>query len=169
YNVGLTVLSGLIAVAGAGVGFWVARSTERMALGGALVGFAIGAMHYAGMAGVLIQAHEVWNIAYIEASLVLSASFGAAAVSRAQLTPDLKGRIISAILLTMGVCGMHFMGMAGLTLIPDPSIVIPQDTLAIVWFAIALTAVVLLIVGLGIVASLVDQHIAEIEVAKREL
>src|SRR6185436_2928400 len=50
YNVGLTVLSGLIAVAGAGVGFWVARSTERMALGGAIVGFAIGAMHYAGMA-----------------------------------------------------------------------------------------------------------------------
>ncbi len=169
YNVGLTVLSGFIALAGAGLGFWIARSTERMAFGGAVVGFAIGAMHYAGMAGVLLQAQEQWDIIYVQISLLIGASFGAAALSRAQLTPDLHGRIISAILLTVGICGTHFIGMAALTLIPDPSIVIPEDTLALVWFAIALTAVILLILGLGIVGALVDQHIGEIEVAKREL
>lgn len=169
YDVDLTLLSGFIAVCGAGLGFWVARSTERMALGGAIVGFAIGAMYYVGMWGVMFQAREQWDIAYIQASLVIGASCGAAALSRAQLTPDLRGRIVSAMLLTIGVCGTHFVGVAALTLIPDPSIVIPADTLAIVWFAIALTAVVFLIVGLGFVGSLVDQHISEIEVAKREL
>ena len=44
YNVGLTVLSGVIAVAGAGLGFCVARNTEQMALGGAIVGLPISLM-----------------------------------------------------------------------------------------------------------------------------
>jgi signal transduction histidine kinase len=121
------------------------------------------------MWGVLYRARQQWDIAYIQASLVIGASFGAAALSRAQLTPDLRGRIISAMLLTMAVCGTHFTGMVALTLIPDSSISMPQDTLAFVWFAIALTAVVFLIVGLGFVGSLVDQHIGQMESAKREL
>src|SRR5262249_48338199 len=39
YDVGMTVLAGFVAVAGSGVGYLIARSTERMAFGGAIVGF----------------------------------------------------------------------------------------------------------------------------------
>jgi signal transduction histidine kinase len=59
--------------------------------------------------------------------------------------------------------------VAGRSCVSDTSIDIPQDTLVIVWFAIALTAVVLLIVGLGIVSTLIDQHLQQIEAAKSEL
>jgi len=169
YDVGMTVLSGLIAVLGCGLGFYVARGTERMALGGSIVGFAIGAMHFTGVAAVTFQAQVEWNILYFEAAVLTAASFGAAALARAQLTPDVRGRIVGAALLTTGIFGMHFIAMAGRTFVPDPSIFIPEDTLVIVWFAIALTAVVLLIVGLGIVGTLVDQHLQEIEAAKGEL
>lgn len=169
YDVGLTVISGLIAVAGCGLGFYVARGTERMALGGAIVGFAISAMHFTGMAAVTFQAHVQWDILYFEAAVLTGASFGAAALARAQLTPDIRGRIVGAVVLTAGIFGTYFIAMAGRTLVPDPSIFIPEDTLVIVWFAIALTAVVLLIVGLGIVGALVDQHLQEIEATKSEL
>jgi len=169
YNVGLTVISGLIAVLGCGLGFYVARSSERMALGGAIVGFAIAAMHYTGIAAVTFQAHVQWDLLYFQVAILTGASFGAAALSRAQLTPDVRGRIMSALLLTAGICGTHFIGIAGLTFVPDASIVIPQDTLPILWFAIALTAVILLIVGLGLFSNLIDQHIQEIEATKREL
>lgn len=169
YDVGLTVISGLIAVLGCGIGFYVARGTERMALGGSIVGFAIGAMHFTGMAAVTFQAYVQWDILYFEAAVLTGASFGAAALARAQLTPDVRGRIVGAVLLTAGIFGTYFVAMAGRTLVPDPSIFIPEDTLVIVWFAIALTAVVLLIVGLGIVGALVDQHLQEIEAAKGEL
>jgi len=169
YDVGLTVISGLIAVLGCGLGFYVARGTERMALGGAIVGFAIGAMHFTGLAAVTFQAQVQWDILYFEAAVLTGASFGAAALARAQLTPDVRGRIMGAVLLTAGIFGTYFVAMAGRTLVPDPSIFIPEDTLVIVWFAIALTAVVLLIVGLGIVGALVDQHLQEIEAAKGEL
>jgi signal transduction histidine kinase len=169
YDVGLTVISGLIAVAGCGLGFYIARGTESMALGGAIVGFAIAGMHFSGVAAVTFQAQVHWQILYFEAAVLTGASFGAAALSRAQLTPDVRGRIVGAAFLTAGIFGTHFVAMAGRTFVPDPSIAIPEDTLVIVWFAIALTAVVLLIVGLGIVGTLVDQHLQEIEAAKGEL
>ena len=169
YDVGLTVISGLIAVAGCGLGFFVARGTERMALGGSIVGFAIGAMHFTGLAAVTFQARVQWDILVFEAAVITGASFGAAALARAQLTPDVRGRLVGAVLLTAGVFGTYFIAMAGRTYLPDPSIVIPEDTLVIVWFAIALTAVVLLIIGLGIVGALVDQHLQEIETTKHEL
>ena len=169
YNVSMTVTSGLIAVLGCGVGFYVARGTERMALGGSIVGFTIGAMHFTGIAAVTFQAHVQWSTLYFQAAVLTGASFGAAALARAQLTPDVRGRIMGAVLLTAGIFGTHLVAMAGRTFFPDPSIVIPNDTLVIVWFAIALTAVVLLIVGLGIVGALIDQHLQEIEAAKTEL
>ena len=169
YDVGMTVISGVVAVMGCGLGFYVARTSERMALGGAIVGFATGAMHYIGMEAVTFQGHVQGDILYFEIAVLTGASFGAAALARAQLTPDLRGRIIGALLLTAGICGTHFIGIAGLAIVPDASIEIPQDTLGIVWFAIALTAVVLLILGLGIVGNLVDQHIQDIEAAKRDL
>ena len=169
YNVGMTVLSGLIAVLGCGIGFYVARGTEQMALGGAIVGFTIAVMHFTGVAAVTFQAQVEWDIISFEAAVLTGASFGAAALARARLTPDVRGRITGAMLLTAGILGIHFVAMAGRDFVLDPSIVIPQDTLVIVWFAIALTAVVLLIVGLGIVGALVDQHLREIETAKVEL
>jgi len=169
YDVTLTLAAGMIAVLGSGVGFLVARSTERMALGGAIVGFAIGAMHYVAMAGVQLPAQRSWDANTIATSLLVGASFGAAALSRAQLMPNLRGRLISALLLTTGIGATYFVGMAALTLSPDPSIIVGPNTFGLIWFAIALTSVVLMIVGLGVVGTLVDQHIGEIEATKREL
>ena len=169
YDVTLAVLSGIVVVAGSGAGFFVARGTERMALGGAIVGFAIAAMQLIGMASLILQAQVEWDTVYLQAAVVVGASFGAAALSRAQLTPDLAGRIAGAALLTTSVIATHFVAMSALSITPDPSIVIPENTLAVVWFAIALTAVVLLIIGLGIAGALIDQHIQEVEAGKREL
>src|SRR5262245_30834448 len=169
YDVDLFVMSGLVAVVGCGLGFYIARSTERMALGGAVVGFAIGAMHYIGMTAVTFQARVQWDALYFETASLVGASFCAAALARAQLTPDIRGRLAGSTYLTAGIFGTHFIAMAGRSFTPDPNIVIPQDTLVLVWFAFALTAVVLLIVGLGIVGTLVDQHLHGIESAKAEL
>jgi signal transduction histidine kinase len=169
YHVGLTVTSGLVAVAGCGLGFYIAQGTERLALGGTFVGLAIAALHFSGMTAVEFQAKIEWNILYFQAAVVIIASFGAAALARAQLTPDVRGRVVGAVLLTTGTSASYFVAMAGRTFVADSSIVIAEDTLALVWFAIALTAVVLLIAGLGIVGTLIDQHLQEIEARKSEL
>jgi len=38
-----------------------------------------------------------------------------------------------------------------------------------IWFSVAITAICILIVGLGVIGSLVDQHISELETTKRKL
>jgi signal transduction histidine kinase len=169
YDPVLTVISGVVAIVGCGVGFHLARTADRMALGGAVIGAAIAAMHYIGMLGVDFAARESWDITYVQVSVVLVLSFAAASRPRAELMPDAKGRILSASLLTMGVCGLHFVGMAALTLSSEAVAAPAQDGMGQVWFAIALTAVIILIVGFGLVGALIDQHLTELYAAKREL
>ncbi|MBV9540617.1 MAG: hypothetical protein JO167_05065, partial [Alphaproteobacteria bacterium] len=60
YDVGLTVLSAVIAMTMCGVGFIVAVSRFPSAWGGAITGAAIGTMHYVGMAAVRAPADAIW-------------------------------------------------------------------------------------------------------------
>src|SRR5271168_2822465 len=52
YAIGLTALSVAVAIALSGLGFVIALIFRHAALGGAVVGAAIGAMHYLGMAAL---------------------------------------------------------------------------------------------------------------------
>jgi len=60
YDITLTVLSVLIAIALCGAGFALAVIGGRPFWGGALTGSAIGIMHYVGMAAVRAPAREAW-------------------------------------------------------------------------------------------------------------
>ncbi len=151
YDVTLTALSALIAVVASGLGFAVAVRKGRAALGGAIAGAAISAMHYVGMAGVQLQAQEHWDAVYVAASIVIGIGFGAAALAAARRIRALGGLVSGALLLTVAICGMHFTGMAALSLTPDPTLPIPAQTILPLWLSVAITAITLLIVGFGLV------------------
>jgi len=72
-------------------------------------------------------------------------------------------------MLAASIMTTYFVGLAALDLTPDPSITVPENTTLPVLFGISLTAVVMLIIGLGIIGALADRYVAEIESAKREL
>ncbi len=71
FDGGLTALSALIAVGLSGAGFAFALGRYGGVIGGTVTGFAIGAMHYAGMAAVELPARETWDIGYVAASLLI--------------------------------------------------------------------------------------------------
>ena len=166
YDVGRTITSGLIAVVASAVGLYVARTTEKMAVGGAILGFGIGAMHYVGLTALTFQGRVQLDAGYLAVAMLSGTSFGAAALSRARLSADIGGRLVGTVLLTTGICITHYVGLAGLTIVPDMSILIPPESFASLWFAIALTTVVLLILGVGIFGNLIDRHIHHIEETK---
>jgi signal transduction histidine kinase len=169
YDIALTALSALIAVAASGLGFAVGVRKGRAALGGAIAGAAISAMHYVGMAGVHLQAREHWDVVYIAASIAIGVGFGAAAFVAARRITALRGLAVGTLLLTLGICGMHFTGMAALSFTPDPTLAVPKQTILPLFLSVAITAITVLIVSFGLVGALVDQHVSEIEAAKREL
>ena len=96
-----------------------------------------------------------------------------------------KGLMNGTNLMCLGIAGMHFTAMSALTLTFDPTIASPQSaSMPPQWLAITVAAVMAMIVVLGLVAAVIDHHLAsravheaerlrahvvELEATKREL
>jgi len=182
YDTGLTIISALIAIVISGFGYWVAL--RRPLVGGAVVGAAICVMHYVGMAALRLPADVIWNLHYVEASVILGVGLTAAAMLVVIHSHSVRGMLGGAALFTLAVCAMHFTGMTAETFKPDPLVATPEVLVAPSTLAIAIAAVAFLIVTLGLVGSLVDaylerlvsseaerqrRHIEELEATKMEL
>ena len=168
YNAGNALLAAALGIVCSGLGFaMVVR--RHTALGGAIVGAAVAVMNYAVMAALRLPAHEHWNGSYVGISFVVGIGFGAAALTLSRRRPGLSGQIAAALIMTLGTLGTHFLGMAALSLTPDPSLSVPSEMIPPIWFSVAITAICILVVGLGVIGSLVDQHISELEATKGKL
>jgi signal transduction histidine kinase len=168
YDAGLALLAAAGGIACFGLGFaFVVR--RHVILGGAAVGAAATVMNYIVMATLRLPAHEHWNADCVALSFLIGTGLGVAALWLWRKRPDWRGQFAAALLLTGGVLAAHFVGMVGLSLTPDPSLPVPSEMIPPIWFSVAITAICVLIVGLGVIGSLVDQHICELEATKGEL
>jgi signal transduction histidine kinase len=161
YDGGLTALSIVIAVTLCSLGFALALRPGSAALGGALTGAAISAMHYTGMMAVRISASPHWDMGYVVASVVIGVGLSAAAMQIAFKSRRAFGYAAGTLLFTLAICGMHFTGMAAVSYVPDPLIAIPPAVLEPVALATAVAAGAILIVALGLIGVIVDNHLAQ--------
>jgi signal transduction histidine kinase len=159
YDAGLTALSVVIAATLCAGGFGVALSRFGPVVGGAITGAAISAMHYLGMAGVRLPASAVWDARYIAASVVIGVAATALAMKVAH-RGGLRANLSGALLFTLAIVGMHFTAMAAVTYWPDPSVAVADAVMDPTALAVSVAAVAMLIVALGFVGALVDQHLA---------
>jgi signal transduction histidine kinase len=160
YAIAWTAYSIGIAVALSGIGFTLMFQPGCTGLGGAIVGLGISAMHYVGMHGLRGYFHVAWSEDYVAASVLCAIAFGMAATCTFQKVKGLHGLIATASLWTAGICVMHFTGMSAATLVPDPSVDIPDFAIAPAGLSIAVTAITVLIVALGQVSAQLDRHLA---------
>jgi signal transduction histidine kinase len=185
YDVGTTALSIVIAVAVTLVGLAIAFAGERwVLLGGAVVGAAIGAMHFVGMIAVEAQAEQVWNGRLVAASLAVGVVFSAVAIRIGIDGTGLRRRVTAASVFAAAICALHFTAMDAVQFIPDPRLDLPDAVAAPAWLAVAIAAVAIMIVAVGLLGAIFDQylaeraegealrlraHVQELEAAKREL
>lgn len=184
YDFGLTALSVVIAVIVSGCGWFAAIFRGQRVLGGALIGAAVGAMHYTGMAALLVPATKHWDMHYAHASLAIGLVVGALAITVGLRRDSLRARLGGASLLALAICGLHFTAMTALELRLDPTVAFSREVMAPDLLAVVVAAITLLIVALGFAGSMFDQHlaqraaqeaerlrqyVAELEVTKREL
>ena len=184
YDPGTTVLSFAVAIVFSTIGFAIAARVKPAGIGGAIVGLAIGAMHYIGMAAVNAHGYILWDRGFVAASIILGTVFAAAATQAAY---SLRGvwRVHAAwVLLALGICSLHFTGMAAMSISGDPAVEIPANAFDSFILAIAVAAVSLLIVILAYAGIAMDRHLSnravqearrlrayvtELEETKREL
>ena len=124
YDVGLTVLSLVIAVfvTGAGLAIAVQQPFRHSAvLGGAIVGAGIAAMHFTGMAALSNGPGRLkWSGDLVGLSIVFGIMLGGSALFVAQRREDWRSFLIAAGLLTLAIVSMHFTAMGAIDIVPDP-------------------------------------------------
>ena len=125
YDVALNVLSLLIAMLITGAGLPVALSKSRektaAAMGGAVVGAGVAAMHYTGMSALEVPARLTWSPGLVIASVAFGVTLAGLALYVAAL-PFARGRsLLATALLTLAIVSTHFTGMGAVLLVPDPT------------------------------------------------
>jgi signal transduction histidine kinase len=176
YDLGLTIWSVVLAVAGSWAGIALMlndRQGDRSgaAIAGGIVGGTMSAMHYMGMSAVRIPAIIHHDRLTMAASVVVGVGLAAAAfliAGQPHGQPErqpagrsgYKRRIGGAVVFAAGICGLHFIGMAGVSLAPNPLLDVPRYVLAPTSLAIAVAAVTVMIVAFALAGSIIDQHLA---------
>ena len=126
------------------------------AIGGAIVGVAISAMHYLGMAAYRVDGIVTWDWHYVTASVLLSCALAALAfdvLNRAWAAH----RVLAALLLGTAVGMLHFTGMAAMSIAP---LRLGGGLSDATFGALGVTTAFagLLVVGCAAVSALLDSH-----------
>jgi signal transduction histidine kinase len=159
FDTEITLLSVAIAMTLCGAGFALAVSRAGGALGGVVVGLAICAMHYVGMAALDLPARAVWTQGYVIASLLIGPSLSGLAMHiavrrRCGLCPLAVG------LFALAVVSMHFTGMSAVTFIPDNAHVVTGRVMEPFVLGLVVTACAAFILGQALIVALLDRHLA---------
>jgi diguanylate cyclase (GGDEF)-like protein len=155
----LTIGSLAIAICGFGVGFAIAANdTRRLAAvvgGGAVIGSAISAMHYVGMAAYHVSGIVEWHTSYIVASVACSAVLSIAAIAAARMERWYALHVATGGLV-LAIVSLHFTGMAAVGVIPLASDV--TNGLIFQTMAVAIAAVSMFIVATGVASYMIDSQ-----------
>jgi diguanylate cyclase (GGDEF)-like protein len=164
YNVGLTVLSLIVAAAVTGAGLSVAafnRSNWASWLGGALVGAGVACMHYLGMGALEMPGHILWSGDLVAASLMVGMIFGAASLWTAIHRTSASGTLTAGVLLTLAIVSHHFTAMGAVEIVPDPARAVAAFSLSPTWMAIGIANAAVAILGMSLAGAFIDKRAAE--------
>ncbi|MFJ6777509.1 MHYT domain-containing protein, partial [Kitasatospora sp. NPDC091257] len=119
YRPGLTVLSLLVAVAVVGVGLFTVGYWRRRVLallvGGLTTGLGVAAMHYLGMAAMVLPGTLGYDRPTVAASVAIAVVAATAALWAALNIRGTLAVLAAAPVMGVAVCAMHYTGMAALS------------------------------------------------------
>jgi NO-binding membrane sensor protein with MHYT domain len=161
YSIPVTLLSLVFAISIVALGLCIALASPRqwvIALGGAVIGGGVAAMHYTGMAALELPAFIVWSSGLVVTSIVFGSVFAAIALLIASRRDNPAYTLAATGLLTIAIVSHHFTAMGAITLIPDPTL--GSDGMSISPTALSfLTAVAAFaVLGLSLLAAMIDRR-----------
>ena len=169
YDLPLTLLSVLPAIAAALLGFYVLRepdiSTVRIIVSGLLMGAGISIMHYTGMAALKMSPPISYDplIFVLSVAIAVIASWGALLMmyqgERVKLPPLLRF-MLGGIIMGLAISGMHYTAMLGTNIAAGSMCLVGATEIAPAMLALLVSLTSLFWFGGGILAALFDQRMA---------
>jgi diguanylate cyclase (GGDEF)-like protein len=133
-----------------------ARGAAGKVAGGVLTSLGVGAMHYVGMSAYVTEGTLTWDLGLVAASLALGLAGGIGALFAADQARTLKRQLLGGLVLTLGICGLHFTGMGAITITPDGSVDVPAQLLSSMMMTVSVALIVSLIILGGLGAVLIE-------------
>jgi diguanylate cyclase (GGDEF)-like protein/PAS domain S-box-containing protein len=167
YDLGITALSLLIAMVASGFALHTAGRARlglaRLAVGGVLMGIGIAAMHYVGMAAMRMGGTIRYSPGLFTLSIAIAMVASAVAL---WLAFRLRGETLhsafwrkglSAAVMGVAICGMHYTGMAAAIYPPVHALhVVAAGPAQEGWLAPVIAVFTLLLLGATLLVSLFD-------------
>lgn len=126
YNGWLTAFSFYVGVGVVYVGLTIMTdgefSVSKLIMAGVLVGLGVASMHYCGMLSMQVQADAHWNWGLVATSVVIAITAAIAALWLVVHVKHLWQMLISAVVMGIAVCGMHYTGMAAVDFVHNPAL-----------------------------------------------
>jgi NO-binding membrane sensor protein with MHYT domain len=115
YDIGLTIVSLLVAILVTGGGFYVisrqSASLSHLVFSGIFMGLGIAAMHYTGMAAMQGDTEVSYDRLFVALSLIIAIGASTAALWLAFRTTDLWQKLAAAVVMGLAISGMHYTAM----------------------------------------------------------
>lgn len=166
YDLFWTGLSLLVAILASGFALYLLKSKtihlQHLIAGGFILGLAIASMHYTGMAGMLttLNIHYLPTLFFLSIFIAIVASEAAIwlALKSNQVILRMRNRlkIVSAIIMGLAICGMHYTGMAAAIFTPlcgAGGVTLGAATLDPTILSMSIAAITFVILGIAYFAS----------------
>ena len=126
YDVPVTILSMLIAIAVVAVGLFIVGfgrgdDRRRLLLGGSIIGIGVAGMHYMGIWAMRMPDTMGFNPVLVLLSVIIAMVAGTAALWAAFTLSGLTATLVASLIMGVAVSGMHYTGMAALHLYHAPA------------------------------------------------
>jgi signal transduction histidine kinase/ActR/RegA family two-component response regulator len=171
YDIGLTVLSAVVAIVVVAAGLWIVRSkvtVTRLATAGTLVGVGVVAMHYTGMEALRVAGEVYYHPGLFVLSITIALGAATTALWLAATLTRWWERIGAALVMAVAICGMHYTGMAATAIVAGPDLTAGALLLSEPVLAASIAYGMLAIVPIGLVGAHLDRRMRERDVAESE-
>jgi NO-binding membrane sensor protein with MHYT domain/nitrogen-specific signal transduction histidine kinase len=167
YDVGLTILSLLLAIATTAFAFFFARGggPRREIMGGVVMGAGICTMHYVGMAAVITSVTLSYAPIYVVLAFAVAVSASTSALFVARSETTAMQRVLAAAVLAFAIVGMHYTAMYGVRVLPGPVANVGSGGVDSLVLAVAVAAGTLFILLLALIAAVSEQARETVAVA----
>jgi NO-binding membrane sensor protein with MHYT domain len=122
FDVVPTLLSLLVAIVASGAGLYIAGRSQptvpRYVAGGTVAGLGIAGMHYLGMSGMQMNADLTYRAGVVGLSLLIAVIAATIALFFAFTVRRTWATVAAALVMGVGICGMHYTGMAAAIVTP---------------------------------------------------
>jgi NO-binding membrane sensor protein with MHYT domain len=145
YNLPITLLSMLVAVVVVGIGLFVVNNgrgrIRPLLVGGLFTGVGVAGMHYVGMSAMSVQGEVNYNIGIVVLSVVIAVVAATAALWATVTVRGPRAIVAAALVMGLAVTGMHYTGIAAMSVTLDSAKPIASGISASVLIPLVIMAV----------------------------